>query len=200
VDGPDAADLEAYEDRLAAVTIGELQPLAGRIELVDYDPSWPALYAREEERIRTLLGRRVIRIEHTGSTSVPGLPAKPIIDITLEVPDAAAEAEYVADLEAGGYVLRIREPDWFEHRLFKGPDTNVNLHTFSADCEETNRMVLLRDWLRANATDRELYASAKRELAARDWKYVQQYADAKTAVIQEILARAAAGAGEVRSV
>ena len=199
MDRSEAADLEAYEDRLAAVTIGELQPLAGRIELVDYDPSWPALYAREEERIRTLLGRRVIRIEHTGSTSVPGLPAKPIIDITLEVPDAAAEAEYVADLEAGGYVLRIREPDWFEHRLFKGPDTNVNLHTFSADCEETNRMVLLRDWLRANATDRELYASAKRELAARDWKYVQQYADAKTAVIQEILARAAAGAGEVRS-
>jgi GrpB-like predicted nucleotidyltransferase (UPF0157 family) len=199
VDGPDAADLEAYEDRLAAVTIGELQPLAGRIELVDYDPSWPALYAREEERIRTLLGRRVIRIEHTGSTSVPGLPAKPIIDITLEVPDAAAEAEYVADLEAGGYVLRIREPDWFEHRLFKGPDAGVNLHTFSRDCEETHRMVLLRDWLRTNATDRELYASAKRELAARDWKYVQQYADAKTAVIQEILARAAAGAGEVRS-
>jgi GrpB-like predicted nucleotidyltransferase (UPF0157 family) len=194
VDGPDAADLKVYENRLAAVTIGDLQPLAGRIELVDYDPAWPALYAREEEQIRSLLGRRVIRIEHTGSTSVPGLPAKPIVDITLEVRDAAAESEYVADLEAGGYVLRIREPDWFEHRLFKGPDTNVNLHTFSADSEETNRMVLLRDWLRTNATDREFYASAKRELAARDWKYVQQYADAKTAVIQEILARASAAA------
>jgi GrpB-like predicted nucleotidyltransferase (UPF0157 family) len=194
VDGPDAADLKMYENRLAAVTIGDLQPLAGRIELVDYDPAWPALYAREEEQIRSLLGRRVVRIEHTGSTSVPGLPAKPIVDITLEVRDAAAESEYVADLEAGGYVLRIREPDWFEHRLFKGPDTNVNLHTFSADSEETNRMVLLRDWLRTNATDREFYASAKRELAARDWKYVQQYADAKTAVIQEILARASAAA------
>ena len=194
MDGPDAADLKVYENRLAAVTIGDLQPLAGRIELVDYDPAWPALYAREEEQIRSLLGRRVIRIEHTGSTSVPGLPAKPIVDITLEVRDAAAESEYVADLEAGGYVLRIREPDWFEHRLFKGPDTNVNLHTFSADSEETNRMVLLRDWLRTNATDREFYASAKRELAARDWKYVQQYADAKTAVIQEILARASAAA------
>jgi GrpB-like predicted nucleotidyltransferase (UPF0157 family) len=198
VDGLDSADLESYEDRLAAVTIGELQPLAGRIELVDYDPAWPALYAREEERIRSILGGRVIRIEHTGSTSVPGLAAKPIIDITLEVPDAAAEAEYVADLEAAGYVLRIREPNWFEHRLFKGLETKVNLHIFSADCEETNRMVLLRDWLRTNATDRELYATAKRELAARDWEYVQQYADAKTAVIQEILARAEAGTGEVR--
>jgi GrpB-like predicted nucleotidyltransferase (UPF0157 family) len=193
VDAPDTTDLESYEERLAAVTIGELQPLAGRIELVDYDPVWPALYAREEARIRSILGGRVIRIEHTGSTAVPGLPAKPIIDITLEVPDSSAEAEYVADLETAGYVLRIREPDWFEHRLFKGPDTNVNVHTFSAACEETGRMVLLRNWLRSNASDRERYATAKRELAARDWKYVQQYADAKTAVVQEILARAEAG-------
>jgi GrpB-like predicted nucleotidyltransferase (UPF0157 family) len=191
-------DLESYEEQLAAVTIGALQPLTSKIELVDYDPAWPVLYAREEERIRSILGGRVIRIEHTGSTSVPGLPAKPIIDITLEVPDAAAEPEYVADLEAGGYALRIREPDWFEHRLFKGPDTSVNLHTFSAACEETDRMVLLRNWLRSNASDRELYAAAKRELAERDWKYVQQYADAKTEVIQRILARAEAGRGEVR--
>ena len=86
--------------------------------------------------------------------------------------------------------MRIREPEWFEHRLFKGPDTNVNLHTFSAGCAETDRMVLFRDWLRENEADRELYATAKRELAAKDWKYVQQYADAKTAVVQEILARA----------
>jgi GrpB-like predicted nucleotidyltransferase (UPF0157 family) len=191
-------DLESYEEQLAAVTIGALQPLTSKIELVDYDPAWPVLYAREEERIRSILGGRVIRIEHTGSTSVPGLPAKPIIDITLEVPDSAAEAEYVADLEAGGYALRIREPDWFEHRLFKGPDTSVNLHTFSAGCEETDRMVLLRNWLRSNASDRELYASAKRELAERDWKYVQQYADAKTEVIHQILARAEAGRGDVR--
>jgi GrpB-like predicted nucleotidyltransferase (UPF0157 family) len=193
VDAPDPTGLESYEERLAAVTIGELQPLAGRIELVDYDPVWPAPYEREEARIRPILGSRVIRIEHTGSTAVPGLPAKPIIDITLEVPDSSAEAKYVADLEAAGYVLRIREPDWFEHRLFKGPDTNVNVHTFSSACEETGRMVLLRDWLRSKASDRERYATAKRELAARDWKYVQQYADAKTAVVQEILARAEAG-------
>ena len=192
-------DIESYEEQLAAVTIGELQPLPSRIELVDYDPAWPVLYAREEERIRSVLGSRVVRIEHTGSTSVPGLPAKPIIDITLEVPDASAEAEYVADLEAAGYVLRIREPHWFEHRLFNGLETNVNLHTFSAACEETDRMVLLRNWLRSDASDRELYATAKRELAARDWKYVQQYADAKTGVIQEILARAEAATGETHS-
>jgi GrpB-like predicted nucleotidyltransferase (UPF0157 family) len=93
-------------------------------------------------------------------------------------------------MEAAGYVLRIREPEWFEHRLFKGPDTNINLHVFSAGCPEVDRMVLLRDWLRTNEADRDLYTAAKRDLAAREWKYVQQYADAKTAVVQEIMARA----------
>ncbi len=131
-------------------------------------------------------------MEHAGSTSVPGLPAKPLIDIVLEVPDSADEPAYVPDLEAAGYPLAIREPDWYEHRIFKGPDTNVNMHTFSAGCEEVDRMLLFRDWLRADTDDRELYAAAKRELAARDWKYVQQYADAKTAVVQEIMARAQA--------
>ena len=144
----------------------------------------------EEARIRSVLGDRVVRIEHAGSTSVPGLPAKPIVDIVLEVPDSSDEPSYVPDLEAAGYRVVIREPDWFEHRVFKGPDTNVNLHTFSADCEEVDAMLLFRDHLRASAEDRELYARTKRELAAYPWKYVQQYADAKTAVVQEIKERA----------
>jgi GrpB-like predicted nucleotidyltransferase (UPF0157 family) len=145
----------------------------------------------EETRIRSVLGGRVVRIEHVGSTSVPGLPAKPIIDIVLEVPDSSEEDVYVPDLEAAGYRLSIREPEWYEHRLFKGPDTNINLHVFSAGCEEVEAMVRFRDHLRANASDRELYATVKRDLAMRDWKYVQQYADSKTAVVREILARAA---------
>jgi len=123
---------------------------------------------------------------------VPGLPAKPIIDMVLEVPDSADEPAYVPALEAAGYVLRSREPDGFEHRLFKGPDTNVNLHTFPAGCPETDRMLLFRDWLRGNAADRDHYAATKRELAGRDWKYVQQYADAKSGVVAEIMARATA--------
>src|SRR5438132_1215336 len=86
------------------------------------------------ERIRSALGDRVVRLEHGGSTSVPGLPAKPIVDIVLEVPDSSDEPAYVPELEAAGYVLRIRERVWFEHRLFKGPDTNINLHVFSAGC------------------------------------------------------------------
>jgi GrpB-like predicted nucleotidyltransferase (UPF0157 family) len=135
----------------------------------------------------------VVRLEHVGSTSVPGLPAKPIIDLVLEVADSGDEPAYVPDMEAAGYVLVIREPGWFQHRVFKGPDTDINLHVFTSGCAEVDRMVGFRDWLRANAADRELYASTKRELAARDWKYVQQYADVKTDVIQQIMGHARAG-------
>ena len=154
-------------------------------------PSRPAAASvREAARIRSALGGRVVRLEHAGSTSVPGLAAKPIIDIVLEVPDAAEEAAYLPAMEAAGYVLRLREPNWFQHRLLKGPDTDINLHLFSAGCPETDRMVSFRDWLRGHAGDRELYVRTKRELAARPWTSVQQYADAKTAVIGAILARA----------
>ena len=104
-----------------------------------------ASYEREEARIRSVLGRRVIRIEHVGSTSVPELPAKPIVDIVLEALDSADEPAYVPAMESAGYVLRIREPDWFEHRLFKGPDTDVNVHVFTAGCEEVEQMLLFRD-------------------------------------------------------
>ena len=186
----DPTDAAWYDEELARVTIGEVKPLEGPIELVEYDPRWPLLYAHEEDRIRGALGTDVVRIEHAGSTSVPGLPAKPVIDILLEVPDSAAEEAYVPALEAAGDVLRIREPEWFEHRLFKGPDTNVNLHVFGTGCEEVRKMLAFRDRLRESEADRELYASAKRDLAAREWKHVQQYADAKTAVVHEILARA----------
>ena len=186
----DPDDVAAYDRELAEVTIGGPRPLAGPVEIHDYDPGWPRLYEREEDRIRSVLGDRVIRIEHVGSTAVPGLPAKPLIDVVLEVHDAADEAAYVPALESGGYVLRIREPDWFEHRLLKGPDTEVNVHVFTVGCEEVDRMLLFRDWLRENAADRELYAERKRELAGREWKYMQQYADAKTAVVLEIMARA----------
>jgi GrpB-like predicted nucleotidyltransferase (UPF0157 family) len=185
------------EEDILAYTVGEIQPHDAPIRLVDYDPAWPALFEREERRIRAVLGDRVIRLEHTGSTSVPGLAAKPIIDMTMIVPDSSDESSYVPDLEAAGYVLRIREPDWYEHRVFKGPDTNVNLHTFSPDCPELERMVGFRDWLRTHDDDRDLYERTKRELAARQWRYVQHYADAKTVVVEEIIARAGLPTGQV---
>lgn len=186
----DPFDVAWYDEYLDQITGGNVQLLTRSVEIHEYDPEWPRLYAREEERIRRILGDRVVRLEHAGSTSVPGLPAKPIVDIVLEVPDSSDESSYVPDLEAAGYRVVIREPEWFEHRVFKGPDTNVNLHVFTAPCEEVDTMLLFRDHLRASAEHRELYERTKRELAAYPWKYVQQYADAKTAVVQEIMERA----------
>lgn len=186
---PDPTDVAAY-DELETRRIGGPTPLTGPIELHDYDPRWPDLYAGHAARLHDVLGDRLVRVEHVGSTSVPGLAAKPIIDIALEVPDTTDEATYVDDLEAAGYVLRFREPDWFEHRLFQPSDGGVNLHVFPGNCPETGRMVRFRDRLRTNRADRELYVRTKRELAARDWKYMQQYADAKSEVVEQIIARA----------
>ncbi|HEX2345647.1 MAG TPA: GrpB family protein [Gaiellaceae bacterium] len=181
------------EEQIRATTIGELVPHAATVHLAEYDPEWPRLFEREATRIREALGGSARAVEHVGSTSVPGLAAKPVIDIVLVVDDSADESAYVPDLEAHGYVLRIREPDWFEHRLFKGPDTNVNVHVFSSACTEVQVMLDFRDRLRANDADRELYECAKRELAAKDWEYVQNYADAKSAIVAEINARAQPG-------
>ena len=164
----------------------------GPIVLVDYDDAWPVRFEREARRIRAALGARAMLLEHAGSTSVPGLAAKPIIDIVLAVPDSSNEDDYVPALEGEGYELRIREPDWYEHRVLKKLEPNVNLHVFSADCPEIDRMLAFRDHLRANEADRELYERTKRELAAREWTYVQDYADAKTEVVEEIIARAVA--------
>ena len=132
-------------------------------------------------------------IEHVGSTSVPGLPAKPIIDILLIVADSANETEYATALEGTGYKLHVREPGWYEHRMFEGQENDVNLHVFSLGCREVARMLAFRDWLRTNEADRELYARSKRALAQQEWRYTQDYADAKTPVIEEIMARACGG-------
>jgi GrpB-like predicted nucleotidyltransferase (UPF0157 family) len=181
------------EEEIRAHTIGELKPLSSRIQLVDYDPQWPTLFAREADRIRSVLGGLALRIEHVGSTSVPGLAAKPIIDLLLVVADSAQEDAYAPALQAASYALRIREPNWYEHRMFKGSDTDINLHVFSSGCPEIERMLIFRDWLRSNPIDRDLYSSTKAALSQKEWTYVQHYADAKTAVILEIMARVRAG-------
>ncbi len=186
------------EEQIRRTAIG-LTPnqLSGKVVLVDYDPAWPVLFAREYERIKSALGDKALSIQHVGSTSVPGLPAKPVIDILLVVASSADEKSYVPALEEAGYVLGIREPDWHEHRMFKGPDTNVNLHVFSQGDDEIVRMLVFRDWLRKNSTDRNFYASTKRELAQKNWKYVQNYADAKSKVVESIIARAQSSGREI---
>jgi GrpB-like predicted nucleotidyltransferase (UPF0157 family) len=179
------------DEEIAAAWIGPPEVLDTPIALAEYDPHWPALFEREAARIRRALGDRALLVEHVGSTAVPRLAAKPRIDVVLVVADSSDEPTYVPALEAAGYVLRIREPEWHEHRCLKGSDTPVNVHVFSSGCGETERMLAFRNHLRRNEPDRLLYERTKRELAQRTWKYTQHYADAKSEVVEEILARAA---------
>jgi GrpB-like predicted nucleotidyltransferase (UPF0157 family) len=177
-------------ERLQAVTVGQLTPLNASIDLHAYDPQWPSMYEKLRGQIRGALGDKALIVEHVGSTSVPGLSAKPVIDIVLAVADSADEPSYLPPLERLGYVLRIREPDWFEHRLLKAPVIEGNLHVFSHACEEIDRMLTFRDRLRTDAGDRNFYEHTKRDLAGRQWTYMQDYADAKSDVIRQILAKA----------
>jgi GrpB-like predicted nucleotidyltransferase (UPF0157 family) len=178
------------DEQVRAAAVGAPPREYQEIIVVDYDPKWLQWFEEAAERIRNALGDKILGLHHVGSTSVFGLAAKPLIDIDLVVADTTDEEAYVPQLEAAGYVLRVREPDWFEHRMLRGFEPPVNLHVFPRGCPEVERMLLFRDWLRANDEDRELYARTKRELGAQEWKYVQNYADAKTAVVEEILGRA----------
>jgi GrpB-like predicted nucleotidyltransferase (UPF0157 family) len=172
-------------DRDAVELIGGRE--ARPIVIVAYDPAWPHRFAQEHARIAAALPD-ARAIEHVGSTSVPGLAAKPIVDIQVSVgPDLDAA---VGPLEEAGYLLRVREHG---HRMLRTPAHDVHVHLW-ADPGEEQRHLRFRDWLRANADDRELYARTKRELAARAWDDMNDYAQAKSPVIGDITARAEAWA------
>lgn len=169
-----------------------------RIQLVPYDPRWPSMFLLAAGRVRAALSERALLIEHVGSTAVPGLSAKPVIDMVLAVGDSQDEASYVPPLEGQGFILRIREPEWFQHRFLtlKSDDMAWQLHVFSAECDEIERMLAFRDWLRTNDGDRSRYESTKKALAARAWRHVQDYADAKSDIVREILERAREGSAQ----
>lgn len=196
LDGPDGQQLTVYSsDRY----VTERPRLDGQVVLAEADPAWSGTAARLTRDIRRVLARTAMVLEHVGSTSVPGLPAKPVIDLVLGVPDPVDEAAYVPALESLGYQLHIREPEWHEHRLLKHTEPAVNLHVFAAGAEEIDRMLAFRDHLRRDPGDRDLYLRTKRELAARTWAHVQDYADAKSEVVAEIMHRALAqGPGPLR--
>ena len=158
------------------------------IKIVDYDTDWPKKFETHARVIAGALGNSALQIEHIGSTSVPGLAAKPIIDILVVVPDSADEPAYLPRLEAAGYVLRVREPEWNEHRMFRTPEKDAHIHIYSAGCPEIGRNLAFRDRLRRNADDRRRYEQVKRELAAQEWRDMNAYADAKTEVIESIIA------------
>ncbi|MEV0521985.1 GrpB family protein [Streptomyces sp. NPDC050439] len=184
-------------EEIEAVHLVAPPKLNGQVTLRDHDPRWPEVFEWEAARIRERLSRLEHRIEHVGSTSVPGLPAKPVIDMLLIVPDSGADASYVPALEVLGFELVIREPDWYEHRLLRKYDLDpsaatANLHVLSAGCPEVDRMLLFRDRLRKHSGDRKLYADTKRFLSQQEWEYVQNYADAKSEVVADIMERATA--------
>jgi|tagenome__1003787_1003787.scaffolds.fasta_scaffold20949720_2 GrpB-like predicted nucleotidyltransferase (UPF0157 family) len=172
-------------------------PTPVTIEIVDHDPAWPARFDEHRARIASALAGLALRIEHIGSTSVPGLAAKPIVDVLVTVADPEDEPAYLPALLAAGYELRVREPG---HRMVRPPTHDANVHVWAAGCDEERRYLALRDRLRADAADRDRYAAVKRELATRTWPTVDHYAVAKTAVIEAILARAMrdSGAGAAR--
>ena len=187
-DKPPETDAE-----LAAIHVnGASPPHNATVELAPYDPAWPDQYAAAAAKVRAALGDAALVLEHVGSTSIPGMAAKPIIDIVLGVAASADEAAYVPALTAQGYRLHIREPDWHEHRLMKGTDPKVNLHIFTAGDHEIRRMVAFRDRCRTRPEELALYLDTKRELASRTWRYVQHYANAKAEVVEAIIARALA--------
>ena len=161
-----------------------------RIELEDHDPRWADKFTHYAQIIKNALGATALSIEHVGSTSVPGLAAKPIIDIVVVVENSSSEDAYLPAFVAAGYTLRVREPEWHQHRMFRTLGLDVHVHVFSHGCVEVERMLAFRDHLRGAADDRQLYESVKRQLVRRDWPDMNAYAQAKSEIIAEILARA----------
>jgi GrpB-like predicted nucleotidyltransferase (UPF0157 family) len=166
--------------------IGGLEPRD--IRIVDYDPVWPARFQEQRRIIAGALGNSLLRIEHIGSTAVPGLAAKPIVDILIVVADSADEPSYLPCLVTAGYELRVREPDLHQHRMLRTPARDVHVHVWPPDAPEIARLLGFRDRLRSNADDRKRYEDTKRRLAALSWPDMNAYAEAKTGVIEAILA------------
>jgi GrpB-like predicted nucleotidyltransferase (UPF0157 family) len=181
---------ETDEEMAALRVSGAVTPHNAKIDLAPYDPTWPAQYQAEAAKIRIALGDGALVLEHVGSTSIPGVSAKPIIDILLAVADSSDEDSYVPALTAQGYRLHIREPTWEQHRVMKGERPDVNLHVFTVGSREIGRMVGFRDRCRGHPEERRLYEQTKRRLADQVWRYVQHYANAKAEVVEAIIARA----------
>jgi GrpB-like predicted nucleotidyltransferase (UPF0157 family) len=158
------------------------------VRIVPYDPGWPDRYRALAADVRDALGDLAIDIDHVGSTAVPGLAAKDVIDIHLTVADPGDENSYLPALERLGYVLTVRERSWHEHRCLRLAEPRVNLHVFGPDCPETTRVRMFRDWLRAHPEDRERYERAKRA-AIPGGGHVMDYNARKEPVIREIYDR-----------
>jgi GrpB-like predicted nucleotidyltransferase (UPF0157 family)/GNAT superfamily N-acetyltransferase len=178
-------DPEQLDAHLDTILIGGRE--RREIVIAEYDPGWPQRFAIERGKVAGALGAAALRIEHVGSTAVPGLAAKPIIDVLVMVPEIGDEDSYRPALERAGYELRVREP---EHRMFRTPDRDVHVHLWGDGDPEVGRMLAFRDRLRESPSDLADYEQLKRSLAQREWSDMNHYADAKGPLIEAILARA----------
>jgi GrpB-like predicted nucleotidyltransferase (UPF0157 family) len=157
------------------------------IVIEEYDPAWAARFEQVQASLNEALGQKALRIEHFGSTAVPGLGAKGIIDVLVGVEDVDEEAAYGPELEAHGFALRVRQPG---HRMYRTAEHDVHAHIYTDDSEAARIRLLFRDWLRHDDADRRLYEETKRELARQEWEATNDYSDAKGDVVAEILTRA----------
>ena len=168
------------------------------LEIVSYDPEWPLLFLAERDRIAAVMGSLALRIDHHGSTSVPGLAAKPVIDIQVSVERLHPIERYGPRLAQSGYT-HVPHPDDafcpFFHRPAGWPHTH-HVHVVEAGGGEERRTLAFRDYLREHADTARQYADLKRRLApqysASQFPSHQAYADAKTTFITEVIARALA--------
>ena len=198
---PSRAEIVSFDDSPpppgADPWVGGARPATG-IEMTDPDLAWPRQYDVLAARIREALGWRVLQLDHVGSTAVPGLAAKPVIDIDMTVADPGRELDYVPALETAGFQLTVREPWWYGHRMLRADDPACNLHVFGFDSPELVKHRIFRDWLRGNPGERDRYAAAKREAASRanaGGEHVMQYNARKQQVIREIYDRAFVATG-----
>lgn len=181
VERRDATDVERRDVTTVEIVGG---PEALRVGLHDHDPGWAVTFAEHRERILRALGPLDVRVEHIGSTSVPGLAAKPIVDLVVVVPDVTDESAYLEPLLGAGYELRVREPG---HRLVRTPARDVHVHVYERGATAVGDYLLLRERLRSDPDDRALYEQTKRALLSGTWDDMNDYADAKTDVIRAVM-------------
>ena len=179
------------EDRPSKAPTRETELIGGveapAVVVVPYRQEWPETFDRHRARIAATLGAGAVGIDHIGSTAVPGLAAKPIVDTLVVVADSADEDSYLPAMERAGYVLRVREPDFEEHRMFRTPERDVHVHVLSVGSPEIERYLRLRDALRAAPFLRARYQALKQTLAAQDWQDMNAYAQAKSVMIETII-------------
>ncbi|MEE9600306.1 MAG: GrpB family protein [Thermoplasmata archaeon] len=168
--------------------------MKGPVMVVDYIARWPIMYEEEERRILRAIGPYVLAIEHVGSTAVPGLGAKPIIDILAAVHRLKDAESCIGPLEGLGYEYVPEYEDLIPERRYfhKGPQEarTHHLHMVEMTSDFWEKHLLFRDFLRTHAKVAQEYFELKRELAARYRTDRDAYTDAKTSFIESVIARA----------